>query len=244
MAQNDLPFFFLYLFASEFVGRRLIKGHPSKVIRWISIIVLSSCFIVSITLFFHLISNILSGNYPTSIFENYPSNLSTFLNFLSENTPFRLASTAPYVSLLFVFWLGSSSLFFTIKSISILTLPSLREKEKIDRIKFLKKREAEKKKREEQKLMINKQIKNPTFLKDDNEELWLIDEDDTWCKRFFLEKNTTSDLNKNVIEQTGKIYSDGAYKITKEVSLTIKEAKSDWKYYLDNDWHLTNKKWD
>jgi hypothetical protein len=83
--------------------------------------------------------------------------------------------------------------------------------------------------------MINKQIKNPIFFKDENEELWLIDENDTCCKRFFLEKNTTSDLNKNVIEQTGKIYSYGAYKITKEVSLTIKEAKSDWKYYLDND---------
>ena len=251
MVQNDLPFFLLYLFASEFLGRRLIKGHPSKVSRWISIIVLSSCFIVSITLFFHLISNILSGNLPTSIFENYPSILSTFLNFLSENTPFRLYNTAPYVYLLILFWFGSSSLFFTIESISILTVPSLREKEKSDRIEFLKKREAEKKKREdekkkreEQKLMINKQIKNPIFLKDENEELWIIDECDTWCKRFFLEKNTTSDLNKNIIEQTGKIYSDGAYKITKEVSLTIKEAKSDWKYYLDNDWHPTNKKWD
>jgi len=244
MTQNDLPVFFLYLFATEFVGRRLIKRHPSKVSRWISIIVLSSCFIVSITLFVYLASNILSGNYPTSFFENYPSRLISFLNFLSEKTPFRLVFTSPLVSLLVVFWLGSSSLFFTIESISILTVPSLREKEKSDRIEFLKKREAEKKKREEQKLMINKQIKNPIFLKDENEELWLINDCDTWCKRFFLEKNTTSDLNKNIIEQTGKIYSDGAYKITKEVSLTIKEAKSDWKYYLNNDWHPTNKKWD
>ena len=244
MAQNDLPLFLLYLFASESLGRRLIKGHPSKASRWISIIVLSSCFIVSITLFVYLASNILSGNYPTSFFENYPSRLISFLNFLSEKTPFRLVFTSPLVSLLVVFWLGSSSLFFTIESISILTVPSLREKEKSDRIEFLKKREAEKKKREEQKLMINKQIKNPIFLKDENEELWLINDCDTWCKRFFLEKNTTSDLNKNIIEQTGKIYSDGAYKITKEVSLTIKEAKSDWKYYLNNDWHPTNKKWD
>ena len=31
---------------------------------------------------------------------------------------------------------------------------------------------------------------------------------------------------------------------TKELKLKIKEAKSDWKYYLNNGWLPTDKKWD
>ena len=84
----------------------------------------------------------------------------------------------------------------------------------------------------------------PEFLKDENEEGWLIDKKNIWCKKFYLVNNPTADLKQYVIEQTGKIIPNEPTEITKELKLTIKEAKSDWKYYLNDGWLPTTKKWD
>ena len=72
----------------------------------------------------------------------------------------------------------------------------------------------------------------------------LIDQKNYWCKRYFLESNPNADLKQYVIEQTGKLVPNKTPEITKEIKLSIKEAKSDWKYYLNDDWLPTDKKWD
>ena len=47
-----------------------------------------------------------------------------------------------------------------------------------------------------------------------------------------------------VVLQNGKILPNQDPEITKELKLSIKEAKSDWKYYLNNGWLPTDKKWE
>ena len=86
--------------------------------------------------------------------------------------------------------------------------------------------------------------KEPDFLSDETKEGWLIDQKNIWCKRYYLENNPNADLKKYVVEQTGKIIPNQPPEITKELKLKIKEAKSDWKYYLNNGWLPTDKKWD
>ena len=86
--------------------------------------------------------------------------------------------------------------------------------------------------------------KEPDFLSDETKEGWLIDQKYIWCKRYYLENNPNADLKKYVVEQTGKIIPNQPPEITKELKLKIKEAKSDWKYYLNNGWLPTDKKWD
>jgi len=88
------------------------------------------------------------------------------------------------------------------------------------------------------------QNKEPKFLSDETKEGWLIDQKNIWCKRFYLEKNPNADLKQYVVEQTGKLLPNQPPEITKELKLKIKEAKSDWKYYLNNGWLPTDKKWD
>ena len=88
------------------------------------------------------------------------------------------------------------------------------------------------------------QNKEPEFLSDETKEGWLIDQKNIWCKRFYLEKNPNADLKQYVVEQTGKLLPNQPPEITKELKLKIKEAKSDWKYYLNNGWLPTDKKWD
>ena len=91
-----------------------------------------------------------------------------------------------------------------------------------------------------------KVLKNnpPEFLSDENKEGWLIDKKNIWCKRFYLENNPNADLKQYVVEQTGKLIPNQPPEITKELKLKIKEAKSDWKYYINNGWLPTDKKWD
>ena len=93
---------------------------------------------------------------------------------------------------------------------------------------------------------LKKKLKNkePEFLSDESKEGWLIDQKNYWCKRYFLESNPNADLKQYVIEQTGKLVPNKTPEITKEIKLSIKEAKSDWKYYLNDDWLPTDKKWD
>ncbi len=88
------------------------------------------------------------------------------------------------------------------------------------------------------------QNKDPDFLIDETKEGWLIDQKNIWCKRFYLENNPNADLKKYVVEQTGKIIPNQPPEITKELKLKIKEAKSDWKYYLNNGWLPIDKQWD
>ena len=71
---------------------------------------------------------------------------------------------------------------------------------------------------------------------------WLIDKDLVWYKRFYVENNPNN--KKFIVEQTGKLIPNKPPVITKRLLLTIKEAKSDWKYYLNNGWLPTDKKWD
>lgn len=85
--------------------------------------------------------------------------------------------------------------------------------------------------------------KEPEFLTQENEEGWLIDQKDIWCKRFYLVNNPTADLKQYVVEQTGKLIPNQPPEITKEIKLKIKEAKSDWKYYINDGWLPTDKKW-
>jgi len=93
----------------------------------------------------------------------------------------------------------------------------------------------------ERKTLLNKE---PEFLTDENIEGWLVDQKNTWYKRFYLVNNPNADLKQYVVEETGKIISNQPPEITKKNKLTIKEAKSDWKYYLNNGWLPTDKKWD
>jgi len=83
----------------------------------------------------------------------------------------------------------------------------------------------------------------PEFLADENAEGWLVDQKNIWFKRFYIESNPNADLKQYVVEETGKIISNQPPEITKKNKLTIKEAKSDWKYYLNNGWLPTTKKW-
>ena len=84
----------------------------------------------------------------------------------------------------------------------------------------------------------------PEFLSDETKEGWLIDQENIWCKRFYLKNNPNADLKQYVVLQNGKILPNQDPVITKELKLTIKEAKSDWKYYLNNGWLPTDKKWE
>ena len=84
----------------------------------------------------------------------------------------------------------------------------------------------------------------PEFLSDETKEGWLIDQENIWCKRFYLKNNPNADLKQNVVLQNGKILPNQDPEITKELELSIKEAKSDWKYYLNNGWLPTDKKWE
>jgi len=88
--------------------------------------------------------------------------------------------------------------------------------------------------------------KEPEFLTDKNEEGWIVDARNNWFKRFYLENNPNenTDLKQYIVEETCKINSNQPPEITKKNKLTIKEAKSDWKYYLNNGWLPTTKKWD
>ena len=93
----------------------------------------------------------------------------------------------------------------------------------------------------QKKILKNNQ---PEFLSDETKEGWLIDQKNIWCKRFYLKNNPNADLKQYVVLQNGKILPNQDPEITKELKLSIKEAKSDWKYYLNNGWVPTNKKWD
>ena len=84
----------------------------------------------------------------------------------------------------------------------------------------------------------------PEFLSDETKEGWLIDQQNIWCKRFYLKNDSNADLKQYVVLQNGKILPNQDPVITKELKLTIKEAKSDWKYYLNNGWLPTDKKWE
>ena len=59
-----------------------------------------------------------------------------------------------------------------------------------------------------------------------------------------MKKRRDTDLKQYIVEETCKINSNQPPEITKKNKLTIKEAKSDWKYYLNNGWLPTTKKWD
>ena len=93
----------------------------------------------------------------------------------------------------------------------------------------------------QKKILKNNQ---PEFLSDETKEGWLIDQKNIWCKRFYLENNPNADLKQYVVLQNGKILPNQDPEITKELKLSIKEAKSDWKYYLNNGWLPTDKKWE
>ena len=93
----------------------------------------------------------------------------------------------------------------------------------------------------ERETLLNKE---PEFLTDEKIEGWVVDQKNTWYKRFYLVNNPNADLKQYVVEETGKIISNQPPEITKKNKLTIKEAKSDWKYYLNHGWLPTNKKWD
>ncbi len=85
--------------------------------------------------------------------------------------------------------------------------------------------------------------KEPEFLSDKTKEGWLIDQENIWCKRFYLKNNPNADLKQYVVLQNGKILPNQDPEITKELELSIKEAKSDWNYYLKDGWLPTSKKW-
>ena len=81
----------------------------------------------------------------------------------------------------------------------------------------------------------------PKFLTNENEEGWIVDPNFEWYKRFFLEINPNG--KTFIIEQTGKPISNKPPIIKKQLRLLQKEAKSDYKYYLNNGWYPCGKKW-
>ena len=81
----------------------------------------------------------------------------------------------------------------------------------------------------------------PKFLTNKNEEGWIVDPNFEWYKRFYLEVNPTG--KTFIIEQTGKPFSNKPPIIKKQIRLLQKEAKSDYKYYLNNGWYPCSKKW-
>ncbi len=81
----------------------------------------------------------------------------------------------------------------------------------------------------------------PKFLTDENEEGWIVDSNFEWYKRFYLEMNPNGKIF--IIEQTGKPISNKPPIIKKQLRLLKKEAKSDYKYYLNNGWYPCSKKW-
>ena len=251
--QNNFEIALIFILVFYFLGNNLVKHHPSKWLRLLSIIIFSSSSIVSLTLIYKMsnelftgfgTSDFIKGDWTTFSNLDNDSLLSSFQKYLREETKYRFFVKYPILIFISLGYVGVTSILSIIESVSILTDPSLKDKDRRDRSKFLKRIEAITQKRKEKKQMINNLLKRIPFLKEDSEEGWLIDKDDKWCKRFFLEKDTNSKSEKNIVEQTGKVYLEGKYKITKEIKITIEEAKSDWKYYLENDWQPTKKRWD
>ena len=115
---------------------------------------------------------------------------------------------------------------------------------------MLAKAEAEKKednKRKQAQENLLKQTKEalnkePPFLEDLTQEGWLIDLDRGRIKRFYSAPNKANNPDF-ITEETGQLRANQPPVITKKLLLTKREAKSDWKYYLENGYSTTTPKW-
>ena len=233
--QGYLVIAFLYSFIFFGIGSKLLEGQPAKWVRFIAIIILTSTFITSIALVIDGLAYLINGTWVDPFLGTDFSGcrgrtciLIIPLKFLGSSYPWFVPIVFGGVAL--------ASFGYVSESVSILTNTSLREKDIKDQQRFIRQKRDEKQRLKD---LLNTE---PDFLKYKDAEGWLIDKDLVFCKRFYIEKNTNNKIF--IVEQTGKIIPNKPPLITKRILLTPTEAKSDWKYYLNNGWLPTDKKWD
>ena len=223
--QGYLVIAFLYSFIFFGIGSNLLEGQPAKWVRFIAIIILTSTFITSVALVIDGLTYLINGTWVDPFlgadFRGCSGRgciLISPLKFLGSSYPWFVPIVFGGVAL--------ASFGYVSESVSILTNSSLREKDIVDQQRFTQQKRA---KKQRLKDLLNTE---PDFLKDKNAEGWLIDKDLVWYKRFYVENNPNN--KKFIVEQTGKLIPNKPPVITKRLLLTQKEAKSDWKYYLND----------
>ena len=219
-------------------GSSLVDKKRLSVTRWqrfIAIVFLTISLVIALPITFDALYHLFFGGYENPIsnidIRKYSNSrtgafLVPILVIFFRNYPWLGAFIFAFVSLSSLYEINHQIKFFTNKKVFE---EDRKRREKIKELKNIKKALKEE--------ALNKE---PEFLSDVTKEGWLIDKENIWYKRYFHKDNK----KEFIVEQTGKLIPNEAPYIKKELLLTFKEAKSDWKYYLDDDWLPTNKKWD
>ena len=233
--QGYLVIAFLYSIIFFGIGGKLLEDQPPKWIRFIAIIILTSTFITSLALVIDGVTYLFNGTWVDPFAGEDFSGcrgrsclLIIPLKFIGNSYPW-------FVPIIFG-GIALASLAYVSESVQIFTYKSLRDKDKINQHRFIRQKRV---KKQRLKDVLNTE---PEFLSNKNAEGWLIDKDLVLHKRFYVENNPNNEIF--ITEQTGKVIPNKPPIITKRILLTPEEAKSDWKYYLNDGWLPTTKKWD
>ena len=212
------------------------NGIVRKWQRFVSLVLLSLIFILALSIFFDALFHFLAGNYK-----------SPFIDFSFENIkgkkilliyPFYLFfNNFPVLGSLIFGFLSYFTYVAITQDYKFLTNKKLFNKDKKEREKRIKENKKQFKK---QKALIKIALKkDPDWLTDENKEGWLTSSyhqgDGMLLKRFYIKKNNPSN-QQFIVEETIESITNKSPILKKSVLLSPKEARKDWKYFLETGW--------